>query len=166
MNAFGKRGFWVSLIAVLLVPLVYGMIMLTPSWGPYDNLSNLPVAVVNSDAGTVTDGKEINVGRDLVAKLKAGNDLGWRFVSKEQADRGLNDNEYYMVIEIPEDFSQKVSTVMDENPVKPELKYTQNEGLHFIAATATKTAVGTIKEQLSDTITATYTSTVFASSVM
>jgi putative membrane protein len=123
MNALGngnrmselsrKRGFWVSLIAVLLIPLVYGLIMLTPSWGPYDNLSNLPVAVVNNDAGTVTDGKEINVGKDLVAKLKAGNDLGWRFVSKEQATRGLNDNEYYMVIEIPEDFSQKVSTLMD-----------------------------------------------------
>ncbi|MGM9930630.1 YhgE/Pip domain-containing protein, partial [Pradoshia sp.] len=158
-----RRGFWVSIIAVLLVPLLYGLIMLTPSWGPYDNLSNLPVAVVNNDAGTVTDGKEVNVGRDLVSKLKEGNDLGWRFVSSSQAQRGLKDNDYYMVIEIPEDFSRKVATVMDENPEKPELKYTQNEGLHFIAATATNSAIEKISNQLSNTITETYTETVFAS---
>ncbi len=158
-----SRGFWVSVIAVLLVPLLYGLIMLTPSWGPYDNLSNLPVAVVNNDAGTVNDGKEVNVGKDLEAKLKAGNDLGWEFVNSSQAQRGLKDNDYYMVIEIPEDFSRKVATVMDENPEKPELKYIQNEGLHFIAATATNTAIEKISNQLSNEITETYTETVFAS---
>lgn len=157
-----KKGVLISVIAALLVPVVYAAIILSPKWGPYDNLDNLPVAVVNEDKGAMSGETEINVGNDLVADLKKGKALGWDFVSSEQAKQGLNDMEYYLVIEIPEDFSQNVTTVLDPSPKKAELKFTQNEGLHFMAAQVTKNAMNQLREQLANKVTETYTKNVFS----
>lgn len=157
-----KKGVLISVIAVLLVPLVYAAIILSPKWGPYDNLDNLPVAVVNEDKGAMSGEEQVNVGNDLVANLKKSQSLGWDFVSSEEAKKGLKDMKYYMVIEIPEDFSQNITTVLDSSPKKAELKFTQNEGLHFMAAQVTKNATVQLREQLANQVTETYTKNVFS----
>ncbi|MBM7690847.1 putative membrane protein [Peribacillus deserti] len=156
-----RKGVIISLTAVLLVPLIYAAIILTPSWGPYDNLSNLPVAVVNNDKGAKSGDEDINIGRDLVEDLKKSKALGWDFVDASKADQGLKDLKYYMVVEIPETFSQDAVTVMDENPKKPEIKYVQNEGLHFLAAKVTTGATEKLREQLGDKITESYVKNIF-----
>ena len=157
----GKKGLFILLGAVLLVPIVYSAIMLSPKWGPYDNLDHLPVAVVNQDEGATSGDTPVNVGKDLVSDLKSSKDLGWDFVSKEQAQKGLDNQKYYMVIEIPNDFSKKVTTVLDSDPQVPKLHYIQNEGLNFLAAQVTKTATEQIREKLGDKITETYTKSLF-----
>ncbi|WP_108670388.1 YhgE/Pip family protein [Peribacillus acanthi] len=156
-----QKGLLFSLLGVLLIPLVYAAILLSSTWGPYDYLNNLPVAVVNKDQGGTSGDKPINVGEDLVADLKKTNTLGWEFVSEEEAQKGLDSQKYYMVIEIPEDFSQKVTTVLDANPQVPELKYVQNEGLNFMAAQVTRSATEKIREQLGNKITETYANNLF-----
>ncbi|MCK6255773.1 YhgE/Pip domain-containing protein [Fictibacillus sp. KIGAM418] len=158
-----KKGLLISVIITLLVPVVYGGILLSPRWGPYDNLSNLPVAVVNNDQGADTDGETINAGKDLVADLEKGKDLGWKFVDSDEAKSGLKSLKYYMVIEIPKDFSKKVTTVLSTDPQKPELKYVQNEGLNFMAAQVTKSATAQIREKLADRITEKYVNNMFVS---
>lgn len=157
-----KKGALIALIGVMLIPIVYCAVLLSATWGPYDNLDNLPVAVVNKDTGAVSDGNPINVGNDLVETLKASNTLGWDFVSEEDATAGLESNKYYMVVEIPEDFSQKVTTVLTSNPQEPELKYIQNEGLNFMGSQVTNSAVERLREQLGDKITATYATTLLS----
>ncbi len=157
-----RKGILFALIGVMLIPIVYVAVLLSATWGPYDNLDNLPVAVVNKDAGGVSSGQPINVGNDLVDTLKESKTLGWDFVSEEEALKGLDDQKYYMVVEIPEDFSQKVTTVLDATPQVPELRYIQNEGLNFMGAQVTNSAVERLREQLGDKITATYARTVFS----
>ncbi|PLT31027.1 YhgE/Pip family protein [Peribacillus deserti] len=157
-----RKGVMISLTAVLLVPLIYAAIILTPSWGPYDNLSNLPVAVVNKDKGAMSGDEEINIGRDLVDDLKKSKALGWDFVDAGKADEGLKDLKYYMVVQIPETFSADAITVMDESPKKPEIKYIQNEGLHFLAAKVTTGATEKLREQLGNKITESYVKNLFA----
>ncbi len=158
-----NKGILVSVIAALLVPVVYGGILLSATWGPYDNLDNLPVAVVNNDQGAISENEPINVGNELVANMKEGKDLGWEFVNSTDAMRGLQKNDYYMAIIIPEDFSQRVTTVMEPDPKKLELEYIQNEGMNFLASKVTETATQRIREQLANTITQNYTSKVFTS---
>ncbi|KZZ84080.1 YhgE/Pip family protein [Bacillus sp. SJS] len=157
-----RKGMLVALIAVLLVPLVYAAVLLSSRSGPYDHLDNLPVAVVNKDKGAASGEQQIHAGDDLVAELKKSSSLGWDFVSSDEAAKGLQDQSYYMVIEIPENFSEKVTTVLGDNPEVPELRYIQNEGLSFTAAQITKGAAEKIREQLGDTITKNYTSKLFA----
>lgn len=156
-----RKGVLIALIAVILVPLIYAAIILTSSWGPYDNLSNLPVAVVNEDTGAMSGDEKVNVGEELVATLKEKKSLGFEYVSKDEAKKGLDDLKYYMVIEIPEDFSQNVTTVLTENPKIPELKFTQNQGLHFMAAQVTNKATEQIREELGNKITETYARSMF-----
>lgn len=156
-----NRALLLAVIGVLLIPIIYVAILLSAKWGPYDNMDNLPVAVVNNDVGATSDGKPINVGKDLVATLEASKTLGWKFVTTEEANKGLKNNDYYMVITIPEDFSQKVTTVLDDNPQVPEIVYTKNEGMNFMASQVTNSAVERVREQLGDKITATFATTVF-----
>ena len=156
-----NKALLLAVIGVLLIPIIYVAILLSAKWGPYDNMDNLPVAVVNNDAGATSDGKPINVGSDLVATLEASKTLGWKFITTEEAEKGLKNNDYYMVITIPEDFSQKVTTVLDDNPQVPEIIYTKNEGMNFMAAQVTNSAVERVREQLGDKITATFATTVF-----
>ncbi|MFB6469267.1 YhgE/Pip family protein [Cytobacillus sp. Hz8] len=157
-----KKGVLISVIAVLLIPVVYAAIILSPRWGPYDHLDNLPVAVVNEDKGAASGEEQINVGNDLVTDLKKSNSLGWDFVSKEEAKQGLKDMKYYLVIEIPENFSQNITTVLDSSPKKAELKFTQNEGLHFMAAQVTNNAMNQLREQLANQVTETYAKNIFS----
>lgn len=159
---FSNKRLLISVIAVLLIPIVYAAVMLSATWGPYDNLSNLPVAVVNKDTGAMQGGEEINVGRDLVEEFKASQDLGWEFVSEEEAEKGLQNLDYYMVIEIPEDFSKNVTTVLEPEPQQLELKYIQNEGLNFMAAQVTSNATGRIRESLGNKITQRYVENLFS----
>lgn len=159
---FTNKGVLISVIAVLLIPIVYAAVMLSATWGPYDNLSNLPVAVVNKDKGAMSGDEPINVGKDLVEEFKESKSLGWKFVSEEDAKKGLKNLDYYMVIEIPEDFSKNVTTVLDPDPKQLELKYIQNEGLNFMAAQVTNSATERIREQLGNKITQTYVENIFA----
>lgn len=157
-----NKGVLISIIAVLLIPIVYAAVLLSATWSPYDNLSNLPVAVVNKDLGAMSGDEEINVGRDLIEDFKKGKDLGWKFVSEEEAEKGLEDLDYYMVIEIPEDFSKNVTTVLEPEPQQLELLYIQNEGLNFMAAQVTNSATERIREQLGNKITETYVRNLFS----
>lgn len=151
-----------TVVIVLFVPFVYAMIILSAKWGPYDNMDQLPVAVINNDTGAESDGEYINVGDELVKSLQENRTLGWDFVSSQAARAGMANQEYYMTIEVPEDFSAKAITVMDDEPVMPELTYTQNEGLHFMAAQVTESAIETIRGQLSSQVTETYVAQVFS----
>ncbi|MGM7684657.1 YhgE/Pip family protein [Cytobacillus sp. Hm23] len=157
-----KKGMLLSVILVLLIPIVYVAILLSSTWGPYDYMSNLPVAVVNKDKGAMSGDEPINVGEELVADMKQSMTLGFHFVDEELAHKGLTNQDYYMVIEIPEDFSQKITTVLTESPKVPELLYYQNEGLNFTAAQVTSGATEKIREQLGNKITEIYTQNLFA----
>ncbi|GAM15778.1 YhgE/Pip domain-containing protein [Mesobacillus selenatarsenatis] len=68
-----------------------------------------------------------------------------------------------MVIEIPEDFSERVTTVLEPDPKKLELNYIQNEGLNFMAAQVTKSATEKLREKLANKITEQYVNNIFAS---
>src|SRR5690625_7361525 len=81
-----KRSVMISILAVILVPLIYVMIMLSAKWGPYDNLDNLPVAVVNNDLGAMSVGEEIYVGIELMVILEGNNILGLDIVTTEEVD--------------------------------------------------------------------------------
>jgi putative membrane protein len=159
----GKGGFLVPLLAAVAIPLIYALIYLSGLLDPPETLPELPVAVVNLDKGAENDGEKLTVGNDLVEELKKGKLLGWEFVSEEKADKGLKDNRYYLVIKIPEDFSQKATTVMDSDPQKLGLEYIQNEGKNGRIAEVTSGAVETIREKLATKVTTKYVKNVFSS---
>src|SRR5699024_5555696 len=160
-NLSKNRMMFISVISARLVPLVYSAIILSAKWWPTDNLDNVPVAIVNNDEGAMNEGEFVNVGEQLVETLQEDNQLGWDFVNEEEAQKGMDDQKYFMTVIVPSDFSEKTITVMDDTPTKPELKYIQNEGMHYQGTTVTNQAIESLQKQLATQITETYVATVF-----
>lgn len=152
----------IALIFLLIVPLIYSGFFLAGYWDPYGRLDKLPVAVVNLDKGAVMDEKTIHAGDDFVKNLKENKELAFHFVSEKNADEGLKEDKYYMVVTIPENFSKKVSTLMDEKPEPAKLQYKVNPGKNFVAAQIGTTAVENMKTKISNSITKSYTEGVFS----
>jgi len=130
-------------------------------WDPYDHLEDLPVAIVNEDKGADFEGKELQIGDELVTKLKDSNEFNFQFVDKEKGYERLENQKYYMLVEIPEHFSANATTLLDENPKKLELKYVPNESYNFLSAQIGETAMEKIKASLSEKVIETYAETMF-----
>ena len=130
---------------MLIVPLIYSGFFLAGYWDPYGKLDKLPVAIVNLDKGAAMDEKIIRAGDDFVKNLKENKELAFHFVSEKNAEEGLKEDKYYMVVTIPADFSKKVSTLMDEKPEPAQLQYKVNPGKNFVAAQIGTTAVENMK---------------------
>ncbi|MCQ6561027.1 YhgE/Pip domain-containing protein [Paenibacillus mendelii] len=156
-----NRKVLISVIGVLLVPVLYSAMFLAAFWDPYDRLEDLPVAVVNADKGTDFNGKSLHIGDDFVEKLKENPQFKWNFVSKDEAKAGMEDNTYYMTIEIPEDFSEKTTTLTSDSPTSAKFTFLPNEGFNFLASQIGNTAVETMKSSLNKEITEVYARTVF-----
>ncbi|AUI36550.1 hypothetical protein CWI35_08470 [[Bacillus] caldolyticus] len=151
----------IPIIAVLFIPLLYSGMFLWAFWDPYDHLDELPVAVVNKDKGTTFEGKAFHLGDDLVEKLKEKKQFNWHFVNEHEGEKGLKEQKYYMLIQIPEDFSQNATTLQDDHPKKLQLIYKPNEGFNFLSAQIGGTAVEKIKTEVAKTLTETYAENMF-----
>ncbi|MBS2771747.1 YhgE/Pip domain-containing protein [Anoxybacillus rupiensis] len=151
-----NRKILIPIIAILFIPLMYSGMFLWAFWDPYGQLDKLPVAVVNHDKGAVLNGEKLEIGNELVKKLKEKNTFAWHFVSQKEANKGLKQRKYYMVVEIPENFSENATTLQNEHPKQMEIVYKPNEGMNFLSAQIGNKAVEAIKEEISRTVTATY----------
>ncbi|PWW27781.1 putative membrane protein [Cytobacillus oceanisediminis] len=151
----------IPIIAVLFIPILYSGMFLWAFWDPYDHLEDLPVAIVNEDTGAIFEDKELKLGNELVEKLKESKDFDFRFVEKEKGYKNLENQKYYMLVEIPEDFSKNATTLLNDSPEKMKLIYVPNESYNFLSAQIGGTAVDKIKESLSDKVTETYAETMF-----
>ncbi|WP_243159302.1 YhgE/Pip domain-containing protein [Clostridium sp. cel8] len=121
------------IIGLCFLPSLYAWINIKVCWDPYANTSRLPIAVVNNDEGASFNGKNINVGNEIVDNLKKNNSIDWIFIDEWQGNYRLNSGKYYALIEIPNDFSRKLLTLATENPEKPNIIYRLNEKLNGIA---------------------------------
>ncbi|EOP33086.1 MULTISPECIES: YhgE/Pip domain-containing protein [Bacillus] len=143
---------WAAIVIVLglmILPSLYAWFNIKASWDPYGNTKEVPIAVSNQDAGSNLRGKDINIGDEIVDSLKKNKNLGWKFVDEKQAIYGVERGDYYASITIPKDFSEKIATVLDENPQKPELDYYVNEKVNAIAPKITAKGASGITEEIS-----------------
>ncbi|TCJ79988.1 UNVERIFIED_ORG: putative membrane protein [Bacillus cereus] len=143
---------WAAIVIVLglmILPSLYAWFNIKASWDPYGNTKEVPIAVSNQDAGSNLRGKDINIGDEIVDSLKKNKNLGWKFVDEKQAVYGVERGDYYASITIPKDFSEKIATVLDENPQKPELDYYVNEKVNAIAPKITAKGASGITEEIS-----------------
>ncbi|MFD4704476.1 YhgE/Pip family protein [Gottfriedia sp. NPDC058432] len=141
---------WAALmiiIGLIIMPSMYAWFNIKSSWDPYGNTKGLKIAIVNEDRGATVLNNKINIGNEVIHSLKQNPSLGWRFTSKKVANEGVKQGKYYASILIPNDFSNKISTVLTDQPQKPELIYQVNEKLNIVAPKYTeKGATGIASE--------------------
>ncbi|HHJ8551634.1 TPA: YhgE/Pip family protein [Streptococcus pyogenes] len=153
----------ITMIGVALVPALYNLSFLGSMWDPYGRVNDLPIAVVNHDKPAKRADKSLTIGNDMVDKMSKSKDLEYHFVSAKQAQEGLKEGDYYMVITLPEDLSQRAATLLNPEPQKLTIRYQTSKGHGMVAAKMGETAMAKLKESVSQNITKTYTSAVFSS---
>ena len=123
-HLFSNKILLISMAVISFIPILYSGFFLGSIWDPYGQTKNLPVAFVNEDKGASLNGKVLNVGESVEKKLKDNHDLGWEFVSKQQADEGVNNGHFYAVVTIPSDFSQKAASITESEPQQAVINFT------------------------------------------
>lgn len=161
VSIFSNKKMLIPVIAVMFVPVLYAGLFLWAFWDPYEKLDKLPVAVVNKDIGSEMDDKRLEIGKDLEDELKKNTDFGWNFVSEKEAKAGLENREYYMMVVIPENFSENASTVLDDHPKQLEIKYIPNASSNFLSAQIGGTAMEKVKEKVANEVSKSYAEVLF-----
>ena len=146
----------VIITGLCFIPSLYAWVNIKACWDPYVNTGAIPVAVVNNDTGAKINGKDINVGNEIVEQLKKNKSIGWKIVGDWQGNYGLNEGKYYALIEIPQNFSSDLATLLTDNPKKPDIIYKANEKVNAIATKITNVA----KTKLTEEITSKFVDTV------
>src|SRR5690625_762899 len=143
-----KRAAIIVIVALMILPSMYAWFNILPSWDPYANTENVSVAVASLDEGVELEGEQINVGEEILSSLKENKQLGWRFVDQEEAVEGVERGDYYASIIIPKDFTDKLTSFLDEKPEKPELDYYINEKINAIAPKVTGAGASGVVENV------------------
>jgi yhgE/pip C-terminal domain len=116
----------------------------------------LPVAFVNEDKGAQLNGQALNVGQSVEQKLKSNHDLGWEFVTKQQADSGVSSGYFYAVVTIPADFSAKAASITQNKPEQAVIRYTTTPAKNYIGSLVSSQAAEKVKTSVAEQVTKAY----------
>ncbi|MCT8977816.1 YhgE/Pip domain-containing protein [Clostridium sp. CX1] len=155
---------WVALvvvIALMILPALYAWFNIKSAWDPYGNTAGILVAVVNKDKGAQFSGQKLDVGKQVLEKLKTNTSIGWRFVDEKTAEEGVKYGKYYASITIPENFSKRLLTVVESEPQKADLIYKVNEKRNAVAPKITQKGATSLQEQLNSTFVKTVNGIIF-----
>ena len=158
---FKKPTFIIVMIGISLIPAMYNIIFLSSMWDPYGQLSDLPVAVVNNDKEASYNGNSMSIGKDMVSNLKENKTLDFHFVDEDEGKKGLEDGDYYMVVTLPSDLSEKAVSILTNHPEQMQIDYQTSSGHSFIASKMSDSAMTQLKQNVSTNVTETYTKALF-----
>jgi len=127
-----------TILALTMVPLLYGAVYLYANWDPYGNLDQIDAALVVEDAGaTAGDGSELHAGREVADSLVEGNVFHWIPVAGgDEADEGVASGKYAFALKIPQDFSAHlVSPGSFDSASQAMLNVTTNDANNYLLST-------------------------------
>ena len=153
--------FIIVMIGISLIPALYNIIFLSSMWDPYGQLSDLPVAVVNNDKEASYNGNTMSIGKDMVSNLEQNKSLDFHFVDEDEGKKGLEDGDYYMVVTLPSDLSEKAASILTNHPEQMQIDYQTSSGHSFIASKMSDSAMTQLKQNVSTNVTETYTKALF-----
>ena len=155
-HLFKNKILLVSLAVISFIPIMYSGFFLGSIWDPYGQTKNLPVAFVNEDKGAQLNGQALNVGRSVEQKLRDNHDLGWEFVTKQQADSGVSSGHFYAVVTIPADFSVKAASITQNKPEQAVIHYTTTPAKNYIGSLVSSQAAEKVKTSVAEQVTKAY----------
>ena len=150
-----SRGILVVLIALLLVPTLYGGMYLYANRDPYAAVDNIPAALVVEDSGTTTTaGKSLHAGQDLATQLLDDRAFAWQQVDAATAVDGLRTGRYDFAVTIPADFSSSIATLGTAQSQQATIRLTTNDSTSYLARTIATSATERIRSAVASKVSA------------
>ncbi|MBD0863429.1 YhgE/Pip domain-containing protein [Gordonia sp. zg691] len=122
-----------AITVIMLMPLLYGAMYLWAFWNPFANADRIPVALVNEDTGASVDGRPLQAGEEVAARLVEKKPLDLHEVSASEAAEGVASGKYYFSITLPADFSESIASPTSKSPRSADLIFTYNDANNYLA---------------------------------
>lgn len=140
---------WVIVLGVLITPALYAWFNINAFWDPYASTHNIHVAIANLDTGVESDVTgPVDVGAQVVDQLRDNDQLGWQFMSEDDARAAVRGGKVYAAIVIPADFSKNLLSFTTGSFTQPTLTYYVNEKSSAIAPKITDVGAAGIDGQI------------------
>ncbi|MGY5054437.1 YhgE/Pip family protein [Streptomyces sp. 900105755] len=152
-----------ALVALLVLPLLYGALYLWSFWDPYGRLDRVPVALVNDDKGATASGKRITAGDDIVAGLRDSKSFDWHEVSAAEARRGVENGTYYLSLTVPADFSARIASSAGDSPETGALQVRTNDANNYIVGQISRTVFNEVRSAASTKASRSFLDRIFVS---
>ncbi len=125
-----------ALLAVTLVPLLYGAMYIYANWDPYGKLDSVPAAVVIDDAGAQREnGTRLAAGQDVYQELVDSGTFDWNRTDAQQAQEGVASGRYTFALVLPRDFSAALLSPADFQPRQAKLQLITNDANNYLVGT-------------------------------
>ena len=136
-----------ALVAITLVPLLYGAMYLYANWDPYGRLSSVPAAVVVDDAGAARDdGSRLDAGQDVYSELVDSGTFDWQRTGEAQAQQGVSDGTYTFALVVPKDFSAALLSPGEFQPRQAQLRLITNDANNYLVGTIADKVVSEVRK--------------------
>lgn len=142
----------VVIVLVSLIPALYVYLYLSAFWDPSAHMSDITIAVVNSDKGIQANGTSKNLGDGIVQNLKQSKTIKWVFTDKLDADDGLKKQDYYAELIIPGDFTKRISSAGQDKKEQGILYYKIDVKRGTLGTTLLSSIFTNLKENISRNI--------------
>ncbi len=152
-----------ALVALLVLPLLYGALYLWSFWDPYGRLDRIPVALVNDDKGATADGKRITAGDDITEGLRDSDTFEWHEVSDAEAHAGVEDGRYYLSLTMPADFSRRIASSAGDDPETGALQVRTNDANNYIVGQISRTVFSEVRKAASTKASRSFLDKIFVS---
>jgi putative membrane protein len=152
-----------ALVALLVLPLLYGALYLWSFWDPYGRLDRIPVALVNDDKGATADGRKITAGDDITKGLRDSKTFDWQEVSAAEARRGVEDGSYYLSLTLPADFSERIASSSGNAPETGALQVRTNDANNYIVGQISRTVFSEVRQAASTKTSRSFLDKIFVS---
>ncbi|MFD3841373.1 YhgE/Pip family protein [Streptomyces sp. NPDC058642] len=152
-----------ALVALLVLPLLYGALYLWSFWDPYGRLDRIPVALVNDDKGASADGKKLAAGDDITRGLHDSDVFEWHEVSAAEARAGVEDGTYYLSLTVPTDFSARIASSAGDSPATGALQVRTNDANNYIVGQISRTVFSEVRQAASTKASRSFLDRIFIS---
>ncbi|TCO46073.1 putative membrane protein [Kribbella antiqua] len=152
-----------AVIALLIVPVLYGGLYLYANHNPYGRLDKVPTAVVVEDEGTtLSDGEKLDVGTQVAGELVKSKSFDWHEVDRTTATKGVSDGTYEFAVVLPKTFSADLASSAEFTPKQANLELITNDANNYIAHTMANQVVAQVTKTVASEVSETAASKLLA----
>ena len=142
----------IALLALAIVPLLYGGIYLWANQDPYSNLDQVPAALVVEDEGSGSGDDRQNIGMDVAENVLDDGSFDWHFVNAAEAAAGVDNGDYDFSLTLPKTFTEDLLSASGDDPRAATIVLTTNDANSYLASTIGEQAVNRIQAQVREQV--------------
>lgn len=143
----------IALLALCIVPVLYGGLYLWANQDPYERFDQVPVALVMEDEGGELNGEHVVVGEQVADQLLDSGTFDWHEVDADEAASGLEAARYDFTVTIPADFTADLLSAATDDPRQAQIELTTNDAGSYLATTIGSQAGATLLTSITKQVT-------------